>query len=124
MKKLPFFAILLAVGLSSCATQTNQTNGSMSSIRTTIIKSAIDTRCRSELNANPVYEAVSVLMSSEQKSVLENKTCGCVSDKAAQNMTLTEIGQATIDPDARKKLVNRAVKQTFKACANELLKSI
>lgn len=114
MKKLPFFAILLAVGLSSCATQTNQTNGSMSSIRTTIIKSAIDTRCRSELNANPVYEAVSVLMSSEQKSVLENKTCGCVSDKAAQNMTLTEIGQATIDPDARKKLVNRAVKQTLK----------
>lgn len=58
-------------------------------------------------------------MTAEQKTALENKVCGCVSEKAPQNTTLAELGQAVIDENARVQIATSAVSKAIYACVSE-----
>lgn len=121
MKKFGMI-VVSALALSGCATSDVQTAaGSASGIGMNIFKTAVDARCRSELNANQIYKTASLFMTSEQKTALENKACGCVSEKAPQSVTLTELGQAALDPAARTQIVGAAVAKTLNACVGEFL---
>lgn len=124
MKKLVFsFVVVLA--MSGCATTDVQTvASSANNIGMSIFKTAVDNKCRTELNANSIYKTASLLLTSEQKTALEDKTCGCVSEKAPESVTMTELGQAVIDPTARPQIVGTAVTKTLSACVSEFVSKI
>lgn len=123
MKTIAKLTILcLSMTLMSCASTGGETaTTSAGNIAMGLFKSAVDTKCRSELNDNTAYQMLSVFMTGEQKQSLEDGVCGCVSEKAPEHVTLTELGQAAIDPTARTRIVGAVVVKTLNACVSEFL---
>lgn len=125
MTKLLLGALASTLILAGCATtgtttQTAQTVGqTANSIGTGLLKTAIDQQCRVQLNNYQAYKLATLMLGETQKSTLENKVCGCVSEKAPEQVSLTEIGQAVIDPTARAQIATTAVSKTLSACAQE-----
>lgn len=104
--------------LSGCAT----TDGNLlTDVGKSIFIQAVDNKCRSELNANSIYKTASVFLTSEQKSSLENKVCGCVAEEAPNSITLSEMGQAVIDSSARPQIVAKAVTHTLGTCIQKMV---
>ena len=123
MKKFTLIA-LAGFALAGCAT-TNETavqaGTTATNVGLAIFSQAVDTKCRTEINNQPVYKTASILMTEAQKQALEDKVCGCVSQKAPQSITLVEMGQAAIDPNARTQIVTTAVSKTIQACVGEFV---
>lgn len=122
MKKLFLSALAVATMLTGCATTGVDATTAVSTatnVGMSVFKTAVDTQCRSELNNNSIYKTASLIMTDAQKSSLETKVCGCVSEKAPQSVTLVELGQVAIDPTARTQIVGGAVAKTINACVSE-----
>ena len=114
--------------LAGCATTDTgnvaSTAGSMAgAIGMNVFKTAVDQKCRSELNDQPIYRTASMVMTQSQKQALENNICGCVSEKAPQSVTLVELSEIAIDSNARTQIVARTVSKTISACVSEFVKN-
>lgn len=124
MKKLLLGALASTLILSGCATTGVDSTTAMSTatnVGMNVFKTAVDTQCRTQLNSYNAYKVATTLMTETQKSSLENKVCGCVSEKAPQSVTLVELGQVAIDPTARTQIVGSAVTKTINACVSEFV---
>ncbi|USZ14556.1 hypothetical protein NKT77_00770 [Moraxella sp. FZLJ2107] len=132
MKKSFGAAILAVAALTGCAaggttgaaTAGDATAigvGTATNVGMAIFQQAVDAKCRTELNNQPIYKTASMVLSSEQKTALENNVCGCVAEKAPQSVTITEIAQAAVSPAARTQVVASAVTKTINACATSFL---
>lgn len=129
MKKILLAALCTAFALTGCATPTtgttttgsNSTVGTAAAIGGNVLKMAIDNQCRTELNANNAFRAIALTMTAEQQSALESKICGCVSEKAPQNVTAVELAQAAVDANARAQIVSNTVAKTLTACYSEFV---
>ncbi|MFU8926759.1 hypothetical protein [Acinetobacter puyangensis] len=128
MKKFLLAAVCAAVALTGCATPTtgttansNSTVGTAAAIGGNVLKMAVDNQCRTELNANNAFRAIALTMTAEQQSALETKVCGCVSEKALQNVTAVELAQAAVDANARTQIVANTVAKTLTACYSEFV---
>lgn len=120
-------SVVLLAGCAAGGVSTSSSNTPTSigtNIGESILKSAIDYECRARLNNNDTYKVVMMAMSSNQKANFENKLCGCVSEKAPQSITLAEVAQATLDPNARAQIVGTAVTKTLDACASEFVSGL
>ncbi|OPH39358.1 hypothetical protein [Moraxella lacunata] len=123
MKKLMLSMMASVAMLTGCAT--TGTDGTTNAINTAtnagmaVFKNAVDIQCRTQLNGYNAYKTITMLMPAEQKTALENKVCGCVSEKASQSVTLAELGQAVIDENARVQIATSAVSKTINACVSE-----
>ncbi len=128
MKKL--IALLAVPVLLGACSSTNTTNtgangaSTASNIGMAIFSQAVDTRCRSELNKQQIYQTASMIMTTEQKQTFEDKTCGCVAQKAPQSVTLEEMATAAVNQNARTEIVLKAVNKSVVACASEYLNSL
>ncbi|MDO4223516.1 MAG: hypothetical protein Q4D05_05755 [Acinetobacter sp.] len=131
MKKISLaLALLTSLAFTACTTTTTTTAGNTagtaintaSSIGTNIFKAAVDQQCRTQLNNQSAWKVAASVLGSEQKTVLENKVCGCVSEKAPQQVTLGEMTQAAIDSNARATIVANTVVKTLQACYSEFVK--
>ena len=121
-KAIKISVVMGAVLLTSCATTDAQhTAGTVSNIGMSLFKSAIDQKCRTELNNQPLYRSVSLIMSDNQKQAVEDRVCGCVSERAPESVSLTDIGRAALDPTARAEVVATAVTKTLSACVNDFI---
>lgn len=117
MKKI-LITLASVVVLSGCAT----TDGNLlSDIGKEIFTQAVDNKCRSELNAQPIYQTASIFMTAEQKQRLEDKVCGCVAKEAPNSVSMSEIGQAVLDESARPRIVGKAVANTLGTCVQKLV---
>lgn len=116
MKKL--MITLPLIMLSGCASL----NGSSlaADISKTIFAEAVNYKCRSELNNQPIYQAASMLLSKEQKAKFESKTCSCVARQAPESVTLEELAQAAINSETRAKVVTSAISKTLGTCIKEI----
>ncbi|MDO4894480.1 hypothetical protein [Moraxella sp.] len=121
MKKLFGVMMIGALALTGCAGTGAGDELNAANIGMNIFKGVVDTKCRSELNQQSVYQVATMILSETQKNNLENKICGCVSDKAPESVTLTEIAQAAIDPSARTQVVASAVGKTLNACVSDFI---
>lgn len=127
MKKLLLGALASATLLTGCATTgTEVATGALNTatsvgmnVGMSVFKTAVDTQCRAQINSYNAYKVVTTLMTDSQKTALENKVCGCVSEKAPQSVNLVDIGQAVIDEKARAQLAVTAVTKTINACVSE-----
>ncbi|MDO4450042.1 MAG: hypothetical protein Q4B79_03670 [Moraxella sp.] len=127
MRKLLLGALASTMILTGCATTATDSTtavGTATNVGMNIFKTAVDTQCRSELNNNNLYKTASLIMTDAQKTSLENKVCGCVSEKAPQSITLVELGQVAIDPSSRTQIVGGAVTKTLNACVSEAVGKI
>ena len=117
--------IVLSLGsvfiLVSCTTNIEAVGDTASNIGMNIFKTAVDNKCRTELNNQPIYRAGSMILTDDQKQSLEDKICGCVSEKAPKSVTLAELGQVAIDQNARTQIVTSAVSKTISACIGEFI---
>ncbi|SPL71677.1 hypothetical protein [Acinetobacter stercoris] len=128
MKKL--FAVLapLAISLTACATMdgtgatgtTATQQGSMTQqLGSAALKVAINAKCTTELNNLPAWQTATKVMSAEQKQNVQNNICGCVSEKAPENITAVDLATAALDANARTTIVSNAVTKTINACVAE-----
>lgn len=129
MKKFLLTVACATLVLAGCATPTtgtttttaNSTVGTAATIGGNVLKMAVDNQCRAELNANNAFRAIALTMTAEQQSALETKICGCVSEKAPQNVTAVELAQAAVDANARAQIVANTVAKTLTACYSEFV---
>ncbi len=132
MKKIFGAAILAAVAMTGCATSTGTTGatttagdaaaigvGTATNVGMAIFQQAVDAKCRTELNNQTIYKTATLVLTSDQKTALENNICGCVSEKAPQNVTAVDLATAAIDPVARTTIVGNVVAKTINACVAE-----
>ena len=135
MKTLSKFATTVAIlsALTGCAstggvdatTATNtavNTIGTATNIGTAVFQTAVNQKCQSEIKSNQYYKLASFAMTSEQQTKITESVCGCVSKKAPQSVSLTDMATAAIDSTARTQVVTKAVSNTLQACVTEFVK--
>ena len=129
MKKAFIAVAAFSMSLVACTTTTGtstsgntSTAGSAVTIGTNIFKAAVDNQCRTELNSNNAWRAIALTMTAEQQTVMENKICGCVSEKAPQQVTIVELTQAAMDSRYRTQMVATTVAKTFNACYSSFIR--
>ncbi|HAB41982.1 MAG TPA: hypothetical protein DCE70_00075 [Acinetobacter sp.] len=120
MKKLLAVVAPLTLVLSACVapqgtgTTTQASTGQQ--LGSAAIKIAINAKCVTELNNIPAWQTATRLMTETQKQNIQSEICGCVSEKAPQNVTAVDLATAAIDPAARATIVGNVVANTINAC--------
>lgn len=112
-------SILMMVALMSGCATTGDMGAATNNLGVSLFQTAVNQKCQSEIKANQYYQLASIIMTDVQKSAIVEKACGCVSNKAAQSVTMTEIATAAIDANQRTAIVGKAVKNTLQACVAE-----
>ena len=87
-----------------------------------MLKPLIEQKCGSELNANKIWQASSLFWSKSQQDHAQKKICGCVSENALNDVSNKELLMATVNESAKNKLIENAVINSIKGCAQEVLK--
>lgn len=118
MKKL--ICLLPVVFMTACATDgtMNPTATTANNIGMAVFQSAVDQTCRTQLNSRTEYKVLTSVLTTEKKQDVENQICGCVSTEASQNVTMVELAQAAIDPNARATLITNTVNNTLSTCVS------
>jgi hypothetical protein len=110
--------VLLA--LTACvSTDTTTTTATPQQVGMAAMKIAINSKCIAELNNTPAWNTATKLMTAEQKQSIQTDICGCVSEKAPQNVTTVDLATAAIDPTARATIVTNVVTKTIQSCVAE-----
>ena len=128
MKKLLAVLAPIALVLSACTTTTGTPTGTTTAPTATqqlgmeAIKVAINAKCVTELNNIPAWHTATRVMTPTQKQNVQAEICGCVSEKAPQNVTAVDLATAAIDPAARATIVSNAVSRTINACVAEAVR--
>lgn len=119
-KRLAAFAPVILV-LTACATTETATTTAATTqqVGMAAIKIAINSKCVTELNNTPAWKKSTQLMTAEQKQNIQTDICGCVSEKAPQNVTTVDLATAALDPAARATIVSNVVTKTIQSCVSE-----
>ncbi|TCB36816.1 hypothetical protein E0H82_03660 [Acinetobacter sp. ANC 4910] len=115
-KRLAALAPVILV-LTACAT--TETATTTQQVGMAAIKIAINSKCVTELNNTPAWKTATQLMTAEQKQNIQTDICGCVSEKAPQNVTTVDLATAALDPAARATIVSNVVTKTIQSCVSE-----
>ena len=114
----PLALILSACTATDMAT-TNNTATTTQQLGTAALKIAINAKCTTELNNLPAWKTATKFMTADQKTDIQTEICGCVSEKAPQNITAFDVATAAIDPAARTTIISNAETKTINACVAE-----
>ncbi|HFC6389920.1 MULTISPECIES: hypothetical protein [Neisseria] len=121
MKKT-FSAALLAVLLGGCAVGGGGTFGSLdggTGMGGSIVKMAVGSQCRAELDKRSEWRLTALAMSAEKQAEWENKICGCVAQEAPERMTGNDVMQM-LDPSTRNQALAALTVKTVSACFKRL----
>ncbi|MEJ5036554.1 hypothetical protein WH285_06285 [Acinetobacter johnsonii] len=122
MKKMIAVLVPLALILSACTATdmaTTNTTTTTQQLGTAALKIAINAKCTTELNNLPAWKTATKFMTADQKTDIQTEICGCVSEKAPQNITAVDVATAAIDPAARTTIISNAVTKTINTCVAE-----
>ena len=126
MKKLVALLAPIALVLSACAktdsTGTSNAGSTTQQLGSVALKIAINAKCTTELNNLAAWKTATKVMSADQKANVQSQICGCVSEKAPQNVTAVDLATAALDPQARATIVSNVVSNTINACVAEAVK--
>ncbi len=119
----------LALSLTACATMDGTgaagTNGTQATTAQQLggaaLKIAINAKCTTELNNLPAWQTATKLMTADQKQEVQSNICGCVSDKAPENISAVDLATAALDPQARTTIVTNAVTKTINQCVTQAI---
>lgn len=115
-------AALLAVLLSGCAVGGGNTFGGLdggTGMGGSIVKMAVESQCRAELNRRSEWRLTALAMSAEKQAEWENKICACVAQEAPERMTGNDVMQM-LDPSTRNQALAALTAKTVSACFGRL----
>jgi hypothetical protein len=113
---VPVFLVLTACATTETA---NTTATTTQQVGMAAMKIAINAKCTTELNNTPAWKTATQVMTAEQKQSIQTDICGCVSEKAPQNVTTVDLATAALDPAARATIVTNVVTKTIQSCVAE-----
>lgn len=87
-----------------------------------VFKPLIELQCANELKSSKIWQASSFFFSAEQQQKAQQNICGCVSDNALNDVSTKELLLASVNETAKNKLINHAISNSLKGCAQEALK--
>lgn len=114
-------AALLAVLLGGCAVG-GGTFGSLdggTGMGGSIVKIAVESQCRAELDRRSEWRLTALAMSAEKQAEWENKICACVAQEAPERMTGNDVMQM-LDPSTRNQALAALTAKTVSACFGRL----
>lgn len=110
-----------AILLGGCAVGGN-TFGSLdggTGMGGSIVKMAVESQCRAELDRRSEWRLTALAMSAEKQAEWENKICGCVAQEAPERMTGSDVMQM-LDPSTRNQALAALTAKTVSACFGRL----
>ena len=94
-------------------------NMSVSNIGSTLLKTAIDNQCRTELNNRNEWRMIALAMTADKQREWENKICGCASEEAPNQITAADMTQL-LSETGRTKVAAEVTAKTVTACVKRL----
>ena len=113
--------LMITIFVSSVSYATNNVTKNQS-VAQKILKPLIEQQCGSELKANKIWQASSFFWSTSKQDHAQQKICGCVSENALNDVSNKALLMAMINESAKKELIQNAVMNSIKGCAQEALK--
>ena len=124
MKKALLLGVVATL-LSACvvdgssSTSSMGSNMSVSNIGGTLLKTAIDNQCRTELNNRNEWRMIALAMTADKQREWENKICGCASEEAPNQITAADMTQL-LSESGRTKVAAEVTAKTVTACVKRL----
>ena len=124
MKKALLLGVVATL-LSACAVDGSSSassmgnNMSVSNIGSTLLKTAIDNQCRTELNNRNEWRMIALAMTADKQREWENKICGCASEEAPNQITAADMTQL-LSETGRTKVAAEVTAKTVTACVKRL----
>lgn len=87
-----------------------------------MLKPLIELQCESELKSSKLWQASTFFMSSTQQSAKQKQICACVGEHALDQVPTKDLFMAMVNESAKNKLVQQAVMNSLKGCAQEAIK--
>lgn len=86
-----------------------------------LLKTVINQQCQTQLQNNSYWKIASMAMSSDRQTQVANNVCGCVTDKASQSVSMSDMATAAINPSARTQIIGTAVARTMQSCYSQFV---
>ena len=124
MKKALLLGVVATL-LSACVVDGSSSassmgsNMSVSNIGSTLLKTAIDNQCRTELNNRNEWRMIALAMTADKQREWENKICGCASEEAPNQITAADMTQL-LSETGRTKVAAEVTAKTVTACVKRL----
>ncbi|MDO5639347.1 MAG: hypothetical protein Q4G28_05700 [Neisseria sp.] len=118
MKKI-LLAAAAVLALGACGTDGTGGFDTGMGMGNSLVKTAIDNQCRTELNNRNEWRLAMLVQSAEQQRAWEDKICGCASEEAPNQMSATELMQV-VNPATRTQAVASVTAKTVTACVKRL----
>lgn len=114
-------AALLAVLLGGCAGGGNTFGGldGGTGMGGSIVKMAVESQCRAELNKRSEWRLTALAMSAEKQAEWENKICGCATEEAPNQLTGNDVMQM-LNQSTRNQAITTVTAKTVSACFKRL----
>lgn len=108
--------------LGGCAVGGGNTFGSLdggTGMGGSIVKMAVESQCRAELNRRSEWRLTALAMSAEKQVEWENKICACVAQEAPERMTGNDVMQM-LNQSTRNQAITTVTAKTVSACFKRL----
>lgn len=116
MKKLSMILLPVCL-LSGCATTNGTTQNSLTQAGISLFQSTVKQKCQSEIVNHSYWRIVSSMTNASTQAKISDTVCGCVSEHALKQVSLSEVATAVVDSDARPQIIGKAIKGSIKECA-------
>ena len=113
---------MLAVLLGGCAAGGSNTFGGLdggTGMGGSIVKMAVESQCRAELNKRSEWRLTALAMSAEKQAEWENKICGCATEEAPNQLTGNDVIQM-LNQSTRNQAITAVTTKTVSACFKRL----
>ena len=112
----------MAILLGGCAVGGGNTFGGLdggTGMGGSIVKMAVESQCRAELNKRSEWRLTALAMSAEKQAEWENKICTCVAQEAPERMTGNDVMQM-LNQSTRNQAITTVTAKTVSACFKRL----
>ncbi len=131
ISKLSLPAIACSVALlSGCAgvpmdanTTTNTINTGMG-IGKTVFQTAVNQKCHQEMANSSLWKVSKIVFNKSKQERITYSVCGCVSQKAVQDVTIDQLVLAAVDSNAKKTLILSSVSKSLNGCYKQTMKEV
>ena len=121
MKKIVAVASVTAL-LGGCAYDSDSAFGGLgggTGMGGSIVKMAVESQCRAELNKRSEWRLTALAMSAEKQAEWENKICGCATEEAPNQLTGNDVMQM-LNQSTRNQAITAVTAKTVSACFKRL----
>lgn len=121
MKKMVAVASVAAL-LGGCAYDSDSAFGGLgggTGMGGSIVKMAVESQCRAELNKRSEWRLTALAMSAEKQAEWENKICGCATEEAPNQLTGNDVMQM-LNQSTRNQAITAVTAKTVSACFKRL----